>query len=952
MPNELVLLMTDVVDSTLLSEQLGEDKAAVLWAAHDDLCRDLFRQWRGREIDKSDGFLLLFDQIDDAVGCALALHDALASLSPPLTARAGVHHGTLHLRPNRDEDIRQGAKPVEVDGLAKPMAARIMGLARGGQTLLSNSARVALGAPKDIQIGSHGHWRLKGLPDPVELFEAGHDSSRFAPPEASPKAYRVIAQDGQWVPLQAVPNNLPAERNGFVGRTEALAELARRFHGGARLVSVLGIGGIGKTRMALRYARSWLGDHPGGAWFCDLATARSADGIVQATALALGVSLGPVDPIERIGQAIGGRGACLVIFDNFEQVARHAEATLGHWLAMAPEAQFLVTSREVLGIAGEQALELAPMGQREAMQLFETRALAAHSGYQPDARDLAAVPALMDLLDRLPLAVELAAARARVIPPYAMLRRMDQRFRLLSGRSGRHDRQATMRATLDWSWELLTVAEQSALAQLSVFEGGFTFDSAEAVIDLQTFAPAPWVTDALQGLVEKSLVRQRPDERFDLLRTVQDYAAERLAEMGAGAAESRHWRYFASFSEAKATSARCADLDNLVTACRRATVAEPDQAVRAVAVVWAALVLTGPFRAIAPLIADLESVPGLAPGQQALLHRVMGGALQYLGDFQAAERRLDQGLALLGQHAEGNAERARLLCWRSAAELRHEQFDAATATLDEAAQLAQRCADDAVSLRVHNSLGSLARAQSRYDLAAVAYEQALALARRLGDRRWQGGLLGNLGTVHHEQGRLSEALTFYSQAVELASDLGDRQFAANTRCNLGLLQHELGDSAAARVNLEAAVLAAREFGHRKLEYTVLCNLGIVTEALGDLSTATACFDLAIAQANAVGDRHSEGEYRGYQALSAARQGRHAEADTGFAAAAALLDASSASAGQCLLHAQQALAANLAGNRQQADKLLARAEASARALGLGPEAEARRLMQRARQPPPG
>ena len=944
-----VLLMTDLVDSTLLSERLGDEAGAALWARHDHITRDLLRQWRGREIDKSDGFLVLFDCVDDSVACAQALHQALAAMIPPLAARAGIHCGALRLRPNRDEDIRHGAKPMEVDGLAKPLAARIMGLASGGQTLLSATAAARL-APGQGPISTHGHWRFKGLSDPVEVFEAHAYNAAPRQPPATTKAYRVIAHDGQWLTLGELPHNLPAERDGFVGRSEPLALLAAQFDGGARLVSLLGIGGIGKTRVALRYARGWLGDYPGGAWFCDLSTARGLDGVVQATAHGLGLTPGPADPLEKIGQAIAGRGHCLLIFDNFEQVASHAEASLGHWLAAAPQARFLVTSRELLGIAGEQAFALSPMDQREAAQLFETRARAAHSGYRPDAGDLAAVSPLMDLLDCLPLAIELAAARALVIPPRDMLRRMNQRFRLLSGRGGRHDRQATMRATLDWSWELLTAIEQSALAQLAVFDGGFTLDSAEAVVDLQAFAPAPWVADAVQGLVEKSLVRQRPDNRFDLLGTVQDYAAERLASAGAdaGAAERRHWRHFASFKESRATAARCADLDNLVAACRRATLAEPDQGVYAVVAVWSALALTGPFRAIAPLIADLEGGPTLAPGLQALLHRVMGGALHHLGDLQGAERRLQQGLALLGLSDQHSAERARLLCWRSEVQVRLEQFDDAAATLAQAWQLAHRCGDDGVALRVLNCQGSLARTQSRFEPAAAAYEQALALAQRLGDRRWQGGLLGNLGAVRHQQGRHHEALTLYRQAVDLASDTGDRQFAANTRCNLGLLQHALGDSLAARLTLDAAVLAARQLGHRRLEYTALCNLGIVTEALGDQRTAMDCYDQSITQAAALGDRHSEGEFRGYRALASARQGRHADAQADFAAATALLESSADHTTLCLLCAQQAVAAGLAGDRQRWDSLLAQAETSAQALGLEPASEARRLMQQARQ----
>ncbi|HEX4232934.1 MAG TPA: hypothetical protein VH041_01390, partial [Caldimonas sp.] len=273
------LLLTDVVDSTRLAEALGDAATATLWQAHDRIARDLLPAWRGREIDKTDGMLLLFDTAADAVRYALAYQQALPTLEPPLKARAGLHVGPVTLRANDAADIARGAKPIEVDGAAKATAARVMSVALGGQTLLSAPARHAL-PELGLRVQSHGHWRLKGLAEPLELFEVGADGAPFLPPSDADKAYRVVRLGELWLPAREIRHGLPAERDSFVGRAEALAELERRMEAGARLVSVLGMGGSGKTRLALRFGWSWLGEFPGGVWFCDLSQARSLGGIV------------------------------------------------------------------------------------------------------------------------------------------------------------------------------------------------------------------------------------------------------------------------------------------------------------------------------------------------------------------------------------------------------------------------------------------------------------------------------------------------------------------------------------------------------------------------------------------------------------------------------------------------------------------------------------------------
>src|SRR3954470_6838607 len=225
---------------------------ARLWAAHDRAARDLLPQWRGREIDKTDGMLLLFDHAADAVGYAMEYHRAVATLPTPLTARVGLHVGPVILRENAPDDIARGAKPLEVEGLAKPIAARVMALARGVQTLLSAAARDELGRTEH-KLVSHGHWQIKGVSDPIELFEIGEADAEFATPADGEKAHRVVFMGDWWLPVQQIANNLPFQATSFIGRERELAEV-RSLLGSSRLVTLVGMGGLGKTRLSLQTA--------------------------------------------------------------------------------------------------------------------------------------------------------------------------------------------------------------------------------------------------------------------------------------------------------------------------------------------------------------------------------------------------------------------------------------------------------------------------------------------------------------------------------------------------------------------------------------------------------------------------------------------------------------------------------------------------------------------------
>ena len=451
------LLFTDLVDSTAVVERLGDARAASVFAEHDRSARALLARHGGREIDYSDGFFLLFDDAAQAASFALAYHASLAALD--LRARAGLHVGPVSLRENAPEDVARGAKPIQVEGIAKPLAARVMSLARGGQTLLTRAARDALGAAlaASVAVESHGHYRLKGIAEPIEIFElAESDRSSFAPPDDSEKAFRVVRGEDGWRPVREVRHNLPRERDAFVGRSADLASVAARFDAGARLLTVLGPAGTGKTRLTRRYGWTWLGDWPGGVYFCDLSDARTLEGVFFVVALALDVPLSKGDPAVQLGHAISTRGRCLVILDNFEQIVPHAKASVGRWLDRAADAAFLVTSRERLHLAGEEVLPLEPLSvDAEGVELFALRARTQKADFALTPANRATVARIVALLDGLPLAIELAAARIRVLSPAQLLERLSDRFALLAGARSAADRQATLRGAIDWSWNLL-----------------------------------------------------------------------------------------------------------------------------------------------------------------------------------------------------------------------------------------------------------------------------------------------------------------------------------------------------------------------------------------------------------------------------------------------------------------------------------------------------------------
>ncbi|MEM7246253.1 MAG: protein kinase [Acidobacteriota bacterium] len=708
---------------------------------------------------------------------------------------------------------------------------------------------------------------------------------------------------------------VPVEPDEFVGRETELTELRQHFSGGARLVSVLGPGGMGKTRLAQHHARRDLELHPGGAWFCDLSETTSREEILHAVAKALQVPLKGGEPVELLGHALAGRGRCLLILDNFEQVVEHAEATLGPWLTRAPEARFLVTSRERLRLVGEKALTLAPLpAASDGQELFVLRARAHGRELGTSEDDRTDVEELVTLLDGLPLAIELAAARSRMLSPRQLRERLADRFALLAGRREATGRQATLRATIDWSWKLLEPWERTALAQCAVFEGGFTLEAAEAVLDLSPFPDAPWPLDVVQLLLDQSLLhawipvdrggrRQSGETCFGLYASIREHAAEKLHDPNAlgGAAgpeltlatEERHGRYFARFETdeklatletsdgEKARSSLELQLPDLLAACRRAVDRDDDDvAVSTLATLGHLLSLTGPTTTVVELGRRVLSSVTTSPSRRSRAHQVLATALDDTGALDEASTHHESALTLARQEADRRLE-ARALERLARHHQRRSEVDESARRYAEALALAESLDDRWLAMGVRLSRGTLWSNRGELAAAETDYLAALSSARELGNRRREGGLLVNLATLSLELGRLEEARERVETALPLLRQVGDRRVEGSARGNLGILLGELGRTDDARSEFETALRIHRELGNRRSEGLVLAELGALDFGRGQWTEARSRFEEALSLHRELGNRRSESLVHGHLANLAMAQGQLDEAQRSY-----------------------------------------------------------------------
>ena len=514
----VTFLFTDIEGSTRLWDTAPGDMRAAL-EGHDAIVRGAIEVHRGYVFATGgDGFAAAFASPIDAVAAAGAAQAALGLESWPeaamLRVRMGLHTGVV--------DERGG----DYFGPAVNTAARLMGIGHGGQVLCTAVTAELLGGTQLVDLGEH---RLRDLSAPQRVFQVGE--GRFRPLRS----------------LDATPGNLPLQHSSFIGRDEEIAAVAGALSA-ARLVTLVGPGGVGKTRLALHVAAEGSVWYPDGAWLCELAAAGADDDVAQVVGVALGVRSGTEAAFEDSVVSSLRYKRLLLVLDNCEHVLDATSRLCGRVLARCPDVRVLATSQEVLAVEGEHVWPVRPLDVPEegaasdvvaacaGVRLFAERAHAARPDFVIDATNRGAVAEICRRLDGIPLAIELAAARVMVMSPAEIATLLDARFRLLtSGRRGAASRHQTLRATVEWSCSLLDARDLAVFERLGVFTGSFTAAAATAVVvgeDLE-----PWdVIDALSSLVGKSIVatQDTPDgtTRYFLGETLREFARQRLAERG------------------------------------------------------------------------------------------------------------------------------------------------------------------------------------------------------------------------------------------------------------------------------------------------------------------------------------------------------------------------------------------------------------------------------------
>jgi len=907
----ITFLFTDIEGSTRLWEEHPEAMSQAL-AQHDTLLRSFIESHNGHVFKTvGDAFCAAFADPSDAVSAALAAQQWIGAAASGVRESGGtgvMEYGSIGVvgAPARPETITPSLHysttpsphhptipflkvrmaihtgPAELRdgdyfGPSLNRAARLLSAGHGGQVLLSGTAKEALGSamPAESSLADRGSHRLKDLQQPEQVYQLLHPGlpSDFPPLRS----------------LSTHPNNLPQQVNSFIGREREMAEvrclMARGpADGGSRLLTLTGSGGCGKTRLALQVVADRLEEYPDGVWLVELAPLTDEGLVPQAVAATLGVREEPGVPLERTLAIHVQSKRLLLLLDNCEHLLNGVALLVETLLRAGTDLRVLATSREPLNIAGEQTYRvpslavpgpessrnLSALAEYEAVRLFVDRASLAHAGFLLSKENARAVAQVARRLDGIPLAIELAAARVRAMPVERIADRLNDGFRILTGGSRTAlPRQQTLRATIEWSYNLLSEPERLLMQRIGVFAGGFTLTGAEQVTSGE--GVEDWeVLDLLQQLVDKSLVAYDDgiltgaDPRFRLLESVRMYCRERLEDVGETEQfYSRHLAYFLQLGE----EAEChltgagqqewldrldAEHENLRTALDN---------VRLRDVGW------------------VESRPsGIHPLEAGL--RLCGALWRFWytrGYLAEGRQRLGKALAS-ADHFRPGAERAKALNGAGVLALEQDDYVVAQAFLEESLAIRRELGvpqDVASSL---NNIGILARERGDYVSARAVLEEGLAIFRELGDRWGITISLNNLGNAALEQRDYAAAHALYEESLAIGLERDDQRGIALALGNRGIVARVQGDYAQALDLTTKSLELYRELRDCSNIGSAMGHIGLLATYESDFERAYSALEESLSIFRELGDRKGTAEsLEGFAGLA------HAEGNSARAA---------------------------------------------------------------------
>jgi predicted ATPase/class 3 adenylate cyclase len=887
----VTFLFSDLETSTRLLQHLGDRYAEVL-AAYRRLLREAFQAWDGYEIDTAgDGFFVAFQRATHAVAAVVEAQRAVADHpwpeGAPMRVRIGLHTG---------EPTHAAGGYV---GLDVHRAARICAAGHGGQTLLSQTTRalVEYDLPVGVSLRDLGEHRLKDLQRPERL-------------------YQLVIPDlpSDFPPLRSLDHrahNLPVQPTPLIGREQvgaAACGLLRRAE--VRLLTLTGPGGTGKTRLGLQVAADLFENFASGVYFVPLAAIREPALVASSIAQTLGIQ-------EKAGQGLLDSlkehlqdTQMLLVLDNFEQVVA-AAPLVAELLAACPRLKCLVTSRVVLRLSGEHEFPVPPLelpdprhlptvetlSQYAAVTLFIQRALAVKPDFRVDNANAPAVAEICVRLDGLPLAIELAAARLKLLPPQAILARLGRRLELLRGGARDvPDRHQTLRQAIAWSYDLLEAGEQALFRHLAVFVGGCTLEAAEAVCQavhdpVTGLGQSLEVLDGVGSLVDKSLLRQQEqasgEPRFRMLETIREYGLECLTASGEESVVRRaHADYYLALAEAAEPALTGpqqatwlerleAEHDNLRAALWWVEESgEAEIGWRLAGALCQFWLMCGHLREGQERLARLLGLAGTSPytAARAKALRRAGHLADNLSDYTAAHAFFEESLAIrraLGD-TSGIAAALNDLGWVA---LRRNDYIAALALSEESLVIWRELGDKEGIATSLNNLGVVAYYQGEFTAAYALFQESLALRRALGDKWSIAVALCYIGWTVHSQGDYRRATALLEEAGVLFRDMGAKQQFAYASTYLGGVAHDQGNDERATALLAESVTLFRDIGDKVGIALTLSVLGTVIHAQGDDERATALYEESLGLSTAIG-------YKWGMALALCRLGTvaHAQGD--------------------------------------------------------------------------
>jgi predicted ATPase/class 3 adenylate cyclase/Tfp pilus assembly protein PilF len=843
----VTLVFTDIEGSTRLLASLGPRYEEVL-ADHRRLLREAFGSHAGVEVDtQGDAFFYAFPRAQDALAGAVAGQRALASHSWPENAELRVRMG-----------IHTGEPTVSAEGYVGAdvhLGARICSAAWGEQILVSDATVRLLGDNEGASLRDLGEHSLKDIDVPERLHQAVAPGLRedFPPP-------RTAASH---------PTNLPPALSPLVGRAEDISELVTLLGSDdVRVVTLTGPGGVGKTRLALALGAEVLLSFPDGVFFVDLSALSDPSLVVGAIAAALGLREAPGRSLtETLSDYLASRRT-LLILDNLEHLLTAASDVSGLVIS-APGLKMLVTSREPMRIAGEHEVPLAPLSlplqdadasevlTSPAAELFVARARDLRPGFELTTDDATSVARICRRMDGLPLAIELAAARTKVLSLPALATRLEDSLGALGqGRRDASARQRTLRGAIEWSYELLSPDEQILFRRLGVFAGGWTLEAAEAVCDRGDLSTD--VLDGLASLVDKSLVRAREHEdRFVMLETIRSFAADELDASGEAEEIRRehayHFRGLAEDAEPHLARAEQKewldrlerDHDNIRAALGWLLGNDVEQAGRCAVSLrrfWQGRGLAREGYSVSLEI--LEAGEGhLELTLVARLCHEVGSLAGDVGDHDTARLHLERALSLFQESSDdgGIALTMMELAWLT---LLEGDIERAEQLARRATELAMAADDQALYGRALFIEATVSLEREDSEFTKERFQQSLAVREDAGDRGGVARVLGNLGVMYLEDDQPAEARTLLERALRQAREIGDIDALSRTTVNLGFVSLLQGRNKEATSWFRDSLAGAEKTGARYVTVYGIEGLACAAVTQGRSSDAARLFGLA------------------------------------------------------------------------------------------------------------